>query len=354
MHVTRLRINNVRNVRDSELLPSSTVNLIVGDNGSGKSSVLEAIHLLGVGRSFRTRRIESVVRHEATSLHVYGEVEGEIGRHRLGIGKGQGTEGTSIRIDGKRHAAASALAEILPIQAVSPESIELVIGGPQERRGFVDWGLFHVEHRFHRAWLDYRTGLKQRNAALRTRADPGPWDRALAENGDAITGLRRAYVAALAPLFANLLAALSANVALDLEYRQGWAKENSLLDALRAAATRDREAGFTNVGPHRADVRMRTPDGKGAECLSRGQQKAALYALKLAQASLMIERSGVKPVILVDDLPAELDEQRRQRVLDILEQLGAQVFISSVEQALLPVTPAAVFHVEQGVVSKVV
>ncbi|MEE4361246.1 MAG: DNA replication/repair protein RecF, partial [Pseudomonadales bacterium] len=356
-YLSRLDLHAVRNLETTRLQLHDGVVLVTGDNGSGKTSLLEAIWLLGTGRSFRSARIAPMIRYGVDSLTVYGEVRAADGRCRgLGITR-QRAGDMAIRIDGERVRSASVLAEALPVQLMHPESVEIVSGSPGRRRQFIDWGVFHVEHAFIEDWKAFRRSLEQRNALLRTAGaseqEFESWELRLAEAATAVDGHRGRYVAALQDALEQSLDDLAGPDAVQIGYLPGWDREQSLSELLRRQRQADREAGYTRVGPQRAELRLVAAGRRAAEVLSRGQQKVLACALLVAQDRLLAEARGSAGVILVDDLPAELDAEHRQRLGAALGALDAQVIMTAVQADLVldgleAVRQLDMFHVEQG------
>lgn len=360
MAVTWIEIRNVRAVLETALEPAAGTNLLVGDNGSGKTSVLEAFYLLGAGRSFASPRLENVVRHGCDALRVVARVA-EAGRESVvGVERRLGTA-PEIHLDGRKVDGFARLAERLPTQVIYPQSDELIIGGPANRRRFVDWGTFHVEQDFMACWRDYQRALNQRNAALRTAAtlaDLAPWDQILDRTGAQLAGYREAYVQALIPYVTALSGRLFPDSAIELQMSRGWAAEQPLREALARAFDRDRRTQATNVGPHRAELRIRYGGHEARTTASRGQQKLVVYALKLAQLEHLWRTRQRRALLLLDDLPSELDLASRARVFDALRDHAGQVVITAIERSqldpLLKGCPVKVFHVERGAVTELV
>lgn len=353
MSLIRLNLSAIRNLQAQELTPSPRINLLHGDNGSGKTSVLEAIHLLGLARSFRSTRLTPVIQHDQERAVVFGLVQLADGRQSsLGIARERNGD-CQIRIDGQNARSAAQLAEVLPLQLINPDSFRLLEGAPKIRRQFLDWGVFHVEPRFLGAWQRLQAALRQRNSWLRHgRIDPAAqaaWDRELTLASEAIDEYRRAYIQALKPVFERTLAQLVELPELTLGYYRGWDRERSLDEVLKASLLRDQQLGHTQAGPQRADLRLRIGSHNAADILSRGQQKLVVCALRIAQGHLV----NGQCVYLVDDLPSELDEQHRHALCRLLEDLDCQVFITGVDGETLKDgwrtdTPVAMFHVEHG------
>ena len=362
MALTRLSVNGVRNLQPLTLQPSPRINILYGENGSGKTSVLEAIHLLGLARSFRSARLGPVIQYELQNCTVFGQVhrEHELPRS-LGVSRSRQSD-LVIRIDGENVRSAAELAETLPLQLINPDSFSLLEGSPRLRRQYLDWGVFHREPRFLSAWQRAQQALRQRNSWLRRGTlDPAlqaAWDHELCQASDEIDQYRQAYIHELKPVFERVLAALlTLDEPLVLSYSRGWDKERSLSEVLQYTLDRDRQLGYTQSGPQRADLRIRVAGHNAADVLSRGQQKLVVCALKIAQGHLVSEQRRSQCVYLIDDLPSELDERHRQALARLLEQLQCQVFVTCVESTVLETgwqaeTPVSMFHVEHGVITQ--
>jgi len=356
--VTSFEARNVRAIRETSFAPAADFNLLVGENGSGKTSVLESLYLLGSGRSFINAQLENVIRHGAQSLRVVARIEDSERESVLGVERTLGAP-PEIRLDGTKVDGFAKLAERVPAQVIYPQSNELIIGGPAYRRRFVDWGVFHVEHEFMDCWREYQRALSQRNAALRgagVAAELQPWDRILERTGERLAQYREDYVQRLAPHVTAFANRLFVNDTVELQMIRGWAAEMPLHEALSRSFERDRRAASTSAGPHRAELRIRYAGHDARVSASRGQQKLLVYALKLAQVEHLWRARQRGTMLLLDDLPSELDWQSRSRVFAGLRQITGQIFVTAIERAqldpLLDGQAAKVFHVEQGTVSE--
>ena len=347
MALSRIDIRNLRVLEAVSLLPGPGLNLLAGRNGAGKTSVLEGIFLLGRGRSFRSPRLSTVVREGERCVEVTGwrpQPGGCVGGIRRCPDK------TEIRIDGKAVGKVSALARAFPVQLVTPRSHELLEQGPDLRRRFLDWGVFHVEHGFLEVASRYGRVLRQRNEALKTaQAVAFVWDDQLAALGEEIAKARERYWALLESSYGAVARVLGAPLEVVFSLSRGWARGLTLGEALGRKKDIDRQLGHTSVGPHRADLEFRLGSLPASARLSRGQQKALVLALILAQMELIAETTARRPILLVDDLAAELDEASRARVVGFLRTMRGQSFVTCLDEVLLrPSTEDRMFHVEQG------
>ncbi len=361
MALTRIRIEGVRCIAQAELALHPQRNYFFGPNGAGKTSLLEAVFLLGRGRSFRTRQLRQLVKRGQSGLAVFGECsQGADGvtqavSHRLGVG--YDGNGLDIRVDGAGGRGLLDLSATLGVQAIGPGLHQLVEGGPGERRRFLDWGVFHVEHGYLSAWRNYRRVLSQRNAVLKRSGGASgaldPWSVALVEAGEAVDRARAAYVAQLSEQVSRIGTALLGEP-VAVKYRSGWREGLDLGGALRESAETEVRMGVTQVGPHRADLAIGTAAGSVRDSASRGQQKLVAATLLLAQARVGAA-SGAGEVLLVDDPAAELDAGARARLNEELVGTGAQLLITGLSREQLDPAPGfPVFHVEQGRITQVV
>jgi DNA replication and repair protein RecF len=357
MYLTRLEVSNLRIIETAALAPASSVNLLVGANGSGKTSLLEAIHLLCTGRSFRSRRAQEFIRRGASKAWVHARIVGEDGED-VSAGVEKGPRSTRIRWGGSEVRSASALARRLPLVVIPPDSQQLVFDGANLRRRLMDWGLFHVEHEYGAVYQRYRRALQQRNSQLRIAPGPSalaPWNDALSRIGEKLHRLRHSHLQQILPRISTLTTDLS-GLKVSVHYKPGWDDAVPLSDALAAATGRDTARGYTGIGPHRADLELLVSGNPAHQVLSRGEAKLVCFALWLAQVKDHQLEIGRAPVVLIDDLGAELDATNRRRVFATLLGLRVQSFVTSVNDQLAQEVdgPWKGFHVERGRVEEMV
>ncbi len=379
MHLRWLHVHNFRNLADVYLDLSPGFNYVYGPNGAGKTALLEAIYFLARGRSFRTRKVAPLIRDHEDAVMVRARVASDADlEHEVGLRKTRSGE-TKLSLDGAAQTKASGLARLLPVHTLLPDSGELLFGGPGLRRGFLDWGLFHVEPRFLEVSTRYRRVLSQRNAWIKSAEGDGsldfgmdPWAEQLLALGTALCVQRDQYLEWLQPHFDTMIGRLAPELSVSLEHYWGGLESPDLAQKkLVESWSRDVKFGSTHRGPHRGDLRILLSSGEGSQAslqdaadnVSRGQAKLIASAAILAQAELLREASGTHCVFLIDDFGAELDREHWQMFLAALVELECQVIATSTEPveadstALAPLSKwapegwraeMAVFHVEQG------
>ncbi|CAD5246314.1 MULTISPECIES: DNA replication/repair protein RecF [Halomonadaceae] len=354
MSLTLLNFHALRNLRPVEMTPSSHINVISGANGSGKTSLLEGVHILGMGRSFRTRQLKNAIQTDEPYMTLYGRLSGEP-EVTLGVRRLRAQRELELRLKGDKNARLAELVEAMPLQLINPDAFRLLEGSPAGRREFLDWGVFHVKHDFLAIWKRTRRALKHRNALLRRGRilpqEMAVWEHELALWGEQMDSLRRAWFSDFLPVFEETLKVLLPLPGLSLHYARGWDKDRTLATVLHDSRPTDQQMGFTQQGPQRADLRIRINKQPAVEVLSRGQQKLVVSALKLAQGRFLERTAQRHCIYLIDDLPAELDEQNRYQFCGLLEDMQCQAFITSVEPSALKNawrtdTPVNMFHVK--------
>lgn len=358
MSLAKLDVLNVRNIETASLLPSPRLNFIVGPNGSGKTSLLEAVHILGRARSFRCTQAGQVIRFQQEDLMVTGRV-GEGGElPPVPVGVRLGRRKREIVLAGRKLQSSAELIRAFPVLLIQPSSSGLLDGAPKARRQFLDWGAFHLDAGFLEHWRGYVRALDQRNALLRSGSVRGIeiWNHELSRYGTIVASARAAYAERLLPYFHAATGHFLGNMAFELRTSAGWDTDKALEDVLREEIALDLRDGHTHAGPHKGDFSIQAEGRSAKNWLSRGQMKLLVFALLLAQAHLLEETLGSKGCVLIDDLASELDGDNRGRLLQFLRVRQAQFFITATEPRLLEqagLEDAAMFHVEHGRVARV-
>ncbi|WP_372738355.1 DNA replication/repair protein RecF [Neptunomonas sp.] len=357
MPIRSLSVEKIRNISALSFEPSERINIIYGANGSGKTSLLESLHFLGLTRSFRTNQFRYLISASETQSLVFSTIDamgnGQI--KPLGVSRDMSGE-VNIRYAGNS-IDLSELAGLIPLQLINTDTFELLEGSPATRRQFVDWGAFHSETAFIQLWRAFKRVLQQRNSLLKCgKIDPvlrQIWDQEFILYAEQLTSMRQRYIDLLMPDFEEILLRLVGDLAITLKFSPGWDKKRPLDELLSENLLRDLKQGFTSIGPQRADLKVKSEGVSAAERLSRGQKKLVVSALKLAQGALFHRLSNRPCVYLIDDLPSELDERHSRLFCEFLEQTNNQCFITCVEPDALSRfwktdTAVAYFNIEAG------
>lgn len=353
--IVELQVTAVRNIDQARLECHPHLNIVYGRNGSGKTSLLEAIYLLARGKSFRTASTDTVIgkQHQESVVHA------RLVDHQLGISRSRGDK-RKLQLDERSQPNWDEVARVLPVLILDSGSFSLLDGGPGARRQYLDWGVFHVEQTFLPAWRRYRRALANRNQLLKHHnpddQELAAWDVELDSAAGTIDQCRRAYSEALEPVLLGLFAEIAGPTTADhctVEYQRGWTEGSSLAEVLLRNRGIDIRYKSTQSGPQRADLVIKIGTRPAAEVLSRGQQKMLVSAMKIAQGKAYTSSLGRECIYLVDDLPAELDTHNRAQVLEGLGALGSQLFVTSVEARAIQsasdgLKDYSAFHVERG------
>ncbi len=332
MHIDRLLINQLRCLDAVELTLGAGLHVFIGPNGSGKTSILEAIALLGSGRSFRAGGKEALIARGADQLSVYAELE--IFKDFQQIGFERSHKAWRGRLNGTDISQLTQLVRLAPVWVVEPNSHELISGGSEARRALIDWLLFHIEPAFAGVAARYKSALRQRNVLLKSDMEPRllePWTAIVTALGVELAELRQRYVAdwldAVRESSARLLPELGE---VTLSFKSGWPSEQTPAEAMSARLVRDRALGYTSAGPHRADWSLSFERAPGREQFSRGQAKNACLAAVLGTLARYHALSGEKPVLCLDDLFSELDQLHQAHCLQLAFEVADQVLVTGV------------------------
>ncbi len=361
MKLDQVQLHNFRNISRADFHPSRSLTVIYGKNGSGKSSLIESLYFLGFGRSFRTKRYRSVINHDASVFSVFAVCQDEHKQiHKVGLERGENEQFT-CSINGKHSNRLADLVSLLPIQLFTPQSTDLILGSPSERRRFLDWGLFHVKHDFQHQATHYQKLLRHRNALIKQNADFSQpqnryWEAMFVDAGEALSAQREEYLALLRRHFELVAEEFLPEYAVSLSYSKGWEKDATLSESLVKKREYDGKIGHTSSGPHKADMRLKVDGVSAQEILSRGQLRMAVAALQLAQTLLFTQLTARKSIFLLDDVGAELDSDKRERFIDGLLRVDTQVFVTAIEKSQLDFVEKykdkKMFHVEHGSVKE--
>lgn len=361
MSLNRLRVQNIRNIQSADLELHEKLNIFVGNNGSGKTSLLEAIYFLSTGRSFRTQQLLPLVQRSEDHCLVFGEISAGARNSRLGVKRS--LDGASeYRLDGKTVNRSAILAKELPLLVLGPETVDLLLGPPEGRRSFLNWGVFHVEHDFSTLWVTANRCLKQRNELLkkssRNSEELEIWTERLVALSTSIHLSRQRYFAEFSAVFSEISRFLSGHEQVKCDYYAGWDIKRGLAIETSEHLDSDLRRGFSQRGYHRADVRVQIGGVNVAKICSRGELKLLAWALLISQGVLLGQRmlGDDTLVYLVDDLTAELDTEHRNKLCQLLTTHKGQVLVTGIDEKIVKAswgdTSGKVFHVERGMIAQ--
>lgn len=358
MALLNLQLKDFRNIAHGRLVPSTGINVLVGANGSGKTSILEAIHYLGVGRSFRTHLTGRVIHQGEAAFTLFARIAQGDDSLPIGLSKTRGG-GTRLKVGGRAAERLADLAHILPIQLIHPEGYNLLTGGPKLRRAYLDWGLFYTHSRFFTVWGVYRRLLKQRNALLRQQrpvTELRYWDQQLVPIAEELSLFRQQYAEAIEPVIRSIASDFLPEYDFSFDFFRGWDRQTDLIQVLEQGLDRDLGLGYTHSGPHKAEIRIKARGMPAQDLLSRGQLKLLVCAMRLAQGVYLKNESNQNCIFLIDDFASELDEYKRALLGHQLNELGAQVFVSAIDESqlsqMITRDNSKLFHVKQGEITE--
>ncbi|SUT87053.1 recombination protein F [[Actinobacillus] rossii] len=335
MAISRLLVENFRNLTAVDLEFDHGFNFLVGNNGSGKTSLLESIFYLGHGRSFKSAVTTRIISYDQPHFTLHGCIQERQHQWSIGLQKHRKDGNTLVKINGEDGNKISDLAHLLPMQIITPEGLTLLNGGPAYRRAFLDWGLFHHQSSFHAAWSSLNRLLKQRNAALQQTYDYHSlniWDVELAKLAHQVSLWRAEYAEALRPDIEQTCKLFLPELEISVSFHQGWDKNTDYANLLRDNFERDKHLGYTFSGPQKADFRFKANGLPVEDVLSRGQLKLLMCALRLAQGEHLMHEKGRSCIFLIDDFASELDETKRALLAERLRQSQSQVFVTAITQ----------------------
>lgn len=349
MQIKKLQIRGVRNLKEVIIEPNNRINVFTGKNASGKTSFLEAIHILARSKSFRTPRIKDVINHEDDQLAVAAEITHER-RTAIKLKVEKGTKKNTLSLNNNNLKTVSELAKILPIITVNQDTQLLVTGPPKQRRHWLDWAMFHVEPTYLLSWKQYFKALRHRNILLQKgeRKDElyRAWEGEMVKLTAKITAQRNTFISSISRCFDQYFRESECGDE-SIVYNQGWPEEIQYDEYLTKQRAQDQQKGYTRYGAHQADVKFKDKGKEIRKIYSRGQVKLYINQILMSQAKVIQEKGSVLPIILMDDYTAELDKQNSEYLLCWLKKQEYQVFITTTE-AQKNDKNTTVFHVEQG------
>ena len=332
--VTELRARGFRNLGSLDFEPGSHFNVIHGDNGAGKSNLLEAIHYLGALKSFRGAKTDDLIALGSDAASLEALLEGGPAPHRLRIDMGR-SQRRRLQLDGKRPRSTSLWHQTVRMVLFHPGDLVLASGAPDKRRAFLDRMLEQIDPVYGSTLASYEKALRSRNRLLKEertdRASVRAYEAILSKAGAVIGQARDRVITDLAPRVERAFRDVFAGeVPLRVGYRpRVEPTEDAIAHALERSFEKDRARGFTADGPHGDDLELQLHGVGARHHGSQGQHRTIVLALKTAELDLLTERGGRVPVLLLDDVSSELDRSRNRRFFEVLSQAGGQVFLTT-------------------------
>lgn len=360
MWIKQLNVKNCRLIEKTSIQFAPKINIITGDNASGKTSLLEALNLLSSGRSFRTSHISNVISHNQETVVVSAKVHTRSKSSHIGIEKSSSK--TQIRIDKQNVYSQAELSRHLAITIIHPDSIQLITGAPSRRRAYIDWITFYLFSDFYPKWKAYRHILKQRNLCLKNKKHRyalDKWTQELVSLQPDIIKYRAAAIDKLAPLFKETASQLLGNTDIMITLKSGLPDnieldKESLLAHYQSKIDTDSKLQRTTTGVHRADLKILIDSKPAEESASRGQLKLLSIALLLSQSRAIKSEMQGKGILLFDDFSAELDSYNQKGLLNYLIGLDQQIILTTTQKDIdFPCIENKMFHVEHGEIEEV-
>lgn len=350
MSLRQFSLTDFRNLQSTTLDFHPRLNLLYGANGSGKTSLLEAIHINCQAQSFRQHQLKKCIKHGSDRFLLFGKFDS----HKAGISRSDSKQ--EIRVNGESVNKQSELVRLKPVKVFNAETFQLLSGPPEVRRKYLDWCLFHVEHSYGDNWLKFRHALKQRNKLLKDRRNLqllDYWDDYLVDPSQALCDSRKKYCDKISSLMASDLNQLFGDLNVTIDYKLGWDDSLDLLCALKNNKEKDIRAGFTGQGVHRDNIVILSDGRPAKDVLSRGQLKRLTIVLLIAALKIVAEHNEYPIILLIDDLKAEMDEKSEEVIYSALSCLDLQVFITNIREGVpeaLKGKDFKMFHVEHGMI----
>lgn len=362
-HIKQIAISQLRNLTNVKL-DLGLINVFIGNNGSGKTSMVESLFLLSRGKTFRHHQPKHYINHTAKQCAVWAKLDDET---TFAIAKTANAE-TVLRHNDTMVKSQSQMTKRLPLVVIDPSGMDVLEEGAATRRQMLDWLSFHLNAEFYEQWLVYQRLLKQRNSLLKSvgadahhLAQMMAWDRQLAMAGERLHDYRQQSYDAWQSKFYDVCALLLPHYsdALVFDYQAGFDIQAGLFDVLQTRLMQDGELGYTRIGAHRADINLNIKANgrhQAINVLSRGEKKLLIAALKLSKLHTLITHTtadeSVLPIVLIDDIDSELDKKAINLLMTILDQMPCQLFVTSLNDEVLSCLPSSkelcIFDVKDG------
>lgn len=350
MFIKKLKIYNFRNFKYREFHFKNKVNIFHGENGTGKTSILEAINYISCGKSFRKANYKNLINIHSDDLTVFIEIQNNENHNTIAVNKNKNGDWKS-KFNSITPIKQAQISNIIPVVSVDPDVHHLIDGGPSHRRGYLDWLVFHVKHNYLTLWKKTYKCIKQLNSLYKSDSHSNEiklWEHSLEEHSKALNITRFEFFKLISPKILSLIERIQPEIQnIQLEYKKGWFEEYSLIEQLNSDRDKNIRYGQILNGPHKMDIRISVNNQDAAKVLSRGQKKVMSLIFYIAYIQVL-HNKGIKPVLCLDDFDAEIDENKLLKISSEFNKLNSQIFITSVHKnKVLTVLPEAeLFHVK--------
>ncbi len=358
MWLEKIKVEGVRNLADTEISFDPSVNYLIGNNGAGKTSILEAIHFLAVGRSFRTNHDREILKFDTPYLKISGNAHNNSENYEAEIRYMDGIK--TVFLQKKQQDKLSTYLGWLPVVTILLSDIDLVNGPPDRRRNFIDLTIAQISKSYLKNLIEYRKILLQRNKLLQQKADNTQydvWESELVKNGIEVMKERRKILPLLLATAKKYYAIFMLNREIGFEYYVSLDNFESnitdevekFLTLLKKSRTKEQELGHTIIGPHRDDIVIREKNLAVRKFGSEGEQRLAALSLKLAEAELLSQNNR-QPIFLLDEVASELDINNTRMLFELIH--GQFFYATAKDFKNLVNRNGKVFYVEKGQITK--
>lgn len=351
MFINHLKIHNFRNIIEKHLDFDNNINIFHGENGVGKTSILESIYYLSSGKSFRKGNYKSLINFNSDAFNVYIKCSSRDADHIFSVNKNN--KGLwKAKHNNEVLKKQSFITQIFPVVSIDPEVYQLVDFGPLYRRSFLDWLVFHVKHDYLLLWKKTNKCIKQLNILYKQKASNDEldlWEESLIKFTHQLNQIRIEIFNLIKPIILDLSEFMQEEIPhLDITYKQGWLDNNSYHEQLIIDREKNLKYGQLQSGPHKMDIKISTGSIAASHTLSRGQKKVLSITFYMAYIHLL-NKHNITPILCLDDFDAELDENKLIKAANFFNNSDTQIFITSVQQKKITraFPSAAMFHVKQ-------
>ena len=355
MFIQQLKLNGFRCYEHIELTFDQRINVFCGDNGAGKTSILEAIYFLSTGKSFRSKRTKNLIKQQAEELVVFSQfINADQQPNQVGVSLSKQLK-KNLRLNQQPVNNQSQIAHLLPVVSIDPDSYLFLDKPPQYRRSFLDWLVFHVKHEYLPTWSKVARCQKHLNSLYKSKAldDLPYWEQQYIQYSDQLNQLRITVFEQLSVLVQQKVSEFIPELSdFSIQYFQGWSADHTLEQQLNKDRDKNILYGNLNAGIHKMDIKNRVDGLPAHERLSRGQKKLISIIYYLSFIELIGSHLNTTPILCLDDMDAELDQEKTHILGDFIKQSDHQVFITTVDQNKLNqvLDEKAVFHVKHDAV----